>query len=323
MDPLNKLQLGLGRAAQERQARSVELLKQLAPREGYTLTALPDVRLLRSDRPLTSTPVLYEPGIVIVCQGQKRGFWADKVFLYDAQHYLAVSVPVPFTMETQASAAEPLLAIYITVDLQVLAKLTLELDDIAGARPAEPAGMVSTPMDDALSQTVLRLLEAMSSPIESVLLGPAIIREVYFRVLSGEQGASLRAALAGKGQFGKIAKAVRRIHAGFREPLTVEQLASEAAMSVPTFHAHFRAVTDTSPMQYLKSVRLHQARLLMLRHETTGAATCAEVGYVSSSQFSREFKRLFGRSPSDEVARMKSGFAMPQSPERQLWVASH
>ena len=296
---------------------------QLAPREGYTLTALPDVRFLRSDRPLTSTPVLYEPGIVVVCQGRKRGFWADKGYLYDAQHYLAVSVPVPFTMETEASAAEPLLAIYLTVDLTVLAKLALEFDEVAGAKPAKPAGMVSTPMDDALSQTVVRFLEAMSSPVESRLLGPAIIREIYFRVLSGEQGASLRAALAGQGQFGKIAKAVRRIHAAFGEPLTVEQLASEAAMSIPTFHAHFRAVTDTSPMQYLKSVRLHQARLLMLRNEMTVAATCAEVGYLSSSQFSREFKRLFGRNPSDEVARLKSSFAIPQIKGRQIWVASH
>jgi AraC-like DNA-binding protein len=226
-------------------------------------------------------------------------------------------------METEASAAEPLLAIYLTVDLTVLAKLALEFDEVVGSVPAKPAGMVSTPMDDALSKTVLRLLEAMSTSVESILLGPAIIREIYFRVLSGEQGASLRAALAGQGQFGKISKAVRRIHAGFREPLTVEQLAREAAMSVPTFHAHFRGVTDTSPMQYLKSVRLHQARLLMLRHEMTIAAACAEVGYMSSSQFSREFKRLFGRNPSEEVARLRSNFAMPQPQGRQIWVASH
>ena len=91
-------------AREERQASMVALLKRLAPREGYTLTALPDVRFLRSDRPLASTPVLYEPGIVVVCQGRKRGLWANQVYLYDAQHYLAVSVPVPFTMETDASA---------------------------------------------------------------------------------------------------------------------------------------------------------------------------------------------------------------------------
>lgn len=307
----------------EWQEAMVALMMRLAPQEGYTLTALPDIRFLRSDRPLPSAPVLYEPGIVIVCQGRKRGYWADKVYLYDAQHYLAVSVPVPFTMETDASTDEPLLAVYLTIDFTVLAKLALELDELTSPASAQPAGMVSTPMDDALSRTVLRLLEAMSSPVESRLLAPAIVREIYYRVLTGEQGPSMRAALASHGQFGKITKAVRRIHATFGDRLNVAQLAGEAGMSVPTFHAHFRTVTDCSPMQYLKSVRLHQARLLMLREDKTAAAACHEVGYESASQFSRDFKRLFGRSPVEEVARMKSSFSMPRLPGKQVWVASH
>lgn len=307
----------------ERQARMVALLKRLAPREGYTLTALPDVRFLRSDRPLASTPVLYEPGIVIVCQGRKRGFWANQVYLYDAQHYLAVSMPVPFTMETDASADEPLLAIYFSLDFTALASMALQLDALTERPKLAPVGMFSTPMDDALAQTVLRFLEAMDSPVEAVLLGPAMVREIYFRALIGEQGASMRAALASQGRFGKIAKAVRRIHTAFSERLTVEHLAREAGMSIPTFHTHFRSVTQNSPMQYLKSVRLHQARLVMLRNGKTAAAASSEVGYESASQFSREFKRFFGLSPGEEVARLKSGFAMPPLPGGHGWVTSH
>jgi AraC-like DNA-binding protein len=303
--------------------RAVELLKTLAPSEGYTLTALPEVRLLRSDRPLASTPVLYEPGIVFVCQGRKRGHWADKIYVYDAQHYLAVSVPVPFTMETDATAEEPLLAIYLTIDMTALAELALELDELTAPIAVPPVGMLSTPLDADLAQAVVRLLKVLNSPVESRLLGPGIVREIYFRVLTSEQGASLRAALAAHGRFGQIARAVRRIHAAYGERLTVDRLAGEAGMSVPTFHAHFRAVTDASPMQYLKAVRLHQARLLMLRDGRTVAAACLQVGYESASQFSREFKRFFGRSPSDEVSRLKSSFATPGPVDTQVWVASH
>ncbi|WP_245200030.1 AraC family transcriptional regulator [Herbaspirillum sp. LeCh32-8] len=299
------------------------LLARLAPHEGYNLSALPDVRFLRSNRPLATTPVLYDPGIVIVCQGRKRGFFGDEVYLYDASHYLAVSVPVPFTMETDASAAEPLLAIYMHLDFRLAADLMLEIDRHGGAAPSEPRGMLSTPMDASMQASVLRFLQAMSDPMQAAILGPSLVRELYFHVLAGEQGHSLRAALTMQGQFGKIARALRRIHAAYTQALDVDSLARESGMSVPSFHAHFRNVTRTSPMQYLKSTRLHQARLLMVRNGITAAAASGEVGYESPSQFSREFKRLFGRSPVEEVRRMKAEFAIPPPHAGSPFVSSH
>lgn len=305
------------------QQRMVALLENLAPVEGYNLTILPDVRFLRSNRPLSRTPVLYDPGVVIVCQGRKRGFLGDTVYVYDAQHYLAVSVPVPFSMETEASAAKPLLAIYFRLDFKVAADLMLQLDERDAGVPAEPRGMMSTPLDAKLSATVLRFLEAMSVPLEAELLGPALVREIYFHVLTGEQGGSMRAALTAQGQFARIARVIRKIHACYREPLDVGQLALEANMSVPTLHSHFKAVTRTSPMQYLKSTRLHQARLLMVRNEVTAALASVQVGYESASQFSREFKRLFGRSPVEEAERMRRTFAIPPPAPGSIFVASH
>jgi len=298
--------------------RMIALMDKLTPEEGYNLTVLPQVRFLRSNRPLSLTPVFYQPGIVIVCQGSKRGFFGDQVYLYDEQHYLAVSVPVPFTMQTQASEQAPLLAIYLYLDFNVVADLILQIDQQGGVAASKPQGMLSTPMDRAMSESVLRFVEAMGRPLEAEILGPALVREIYFRALTGEQGGAMRAALTLQGQFGKIAKAIRRIHGAFSLPLSVEQLAAEAGMSVPSFHSHFKSVTQTSPLQYLKSIRLHQARLLMVRNDVSAASAALEVGYESASQFGREFKRLFGNSPIEEVKRMKASFVVPPPG----WLAS-
>ncbi|WP_414636905.1 AraC family transcriptional regulator [Acerihabitans sp.] len=302
----------------------VSLLLALAPEEGYNLTTLPGVRLLRSNRPLARTPVLYDPGVVIVCQGCKRGYFGSRVYLYDEQHYLAVSVPVPFVMETDASPERPLLAIYLHLDFKVAAELMIQIDRLGVSMPAAPPqSMMSSPMDTALRSSVLRLLETLDQPMNAAILGPAIVRELYFRILTGAQGSAMRSALAMHGQFGKISKALQRIHAAYAQPLDLPQLAREAGMSVPTFHSHFKAITSTSPMQYVKSTRLHQARLLMVRQGMTAAAASHVVGYESPSQFNREFKRLFGLPPAEETRRMRENFAVPPVHSGSDYVSSH
>ena len=302
----------------------IALVKALAVQEGYNLTVLHDVRILRADRPLARTPVLYDPGIVIVCQGSKRGYFGQQTYLYDEQHYLAVSVPVPFVMETDASAEHPLLAIYMHLDFKVAAELILQIEQRdASHPPSAPKSMMSSPMDDTVKTAVLRLLEVLHNPLEAAILGPARVRELYFRVLTGAQGNAMRAALALQGQFGKISKALQCIHATYAAPLTLTQLAMEAGMSVPTFHSHFKKITKIPPMQYVKSVRLHQARMLMVRQQITAAAASYAVGYESPSQFNREFKRLFGLPPAEEIRRMQRNFAVPPVQQASVFVSSH
>lgn len=313
-------------AADTAQRRMVALLRSLAPSEGYNLTALPSVRILRSDRALTRTPVLYDPGIVIVCQGCKRGYFGDRLYVYDAQHYLAVSVPVPFDMETDATAAQPLLALYLHLDFAVAADLMLQIEreTLAETAPAPaPQSMLSSPIDADMRGSVLRFLQALNRPLEAAVLGPQLLRELYFRVLTGAQGHAMREALALKGQYGKIGRALRRIHAGYAGALDLAQLAQEAGMSIPAFHHHFKAITQTSPIQYLKSTRLHQARLLMVRQDLSAEAACYAVGYASASQFSREFRRLFGLSPALEARRMRTSFAIPPAFPGAGFVSSH
>ncbi|QGZ38138.1 transcriptional regulator, AraC family [Pseudoduganella flava] len=300
------------------------LAAALAPAEGYNPTALPGVRMLRSDRPLARTPVLYDPGIVFVCQGCKRGYFGGDVYVYDAEHYLAVSVPVPFDMETDATPQRPLLALYLHLDFALAADLMLHIDR-AGPPPVQaPRTMMSSRIDGTLRATLLRFLAALAQPLEAAVLAPGLLRELYFRVLTGPQGGPLRAALAQRGQYGKIGRALQLIHARYAEPLDLAQLARAAGMSVPSFHSHFKAITRTSPMQYLKSARLHQARLLMVRQDLTADGACRAVGYTSASQFGREFKRLFGVTPAAETKRMRERFAIaPPGRADSAYIASH
>ena len=296
-----------------RQQSTIALLEALAPGEGYTLSALEGVRFMRANTSIPRVPVLYEPSIVIVCQGRKRGYVGDAVYTYDPRQYLVLSVPLPFESETEASVDEPMLAVALRIDLQVAAELVLALEGSV-ARADPPAGIFSTPLDDAMSDALLRLLQALQSPSEARILGPSIVRELLYRVLTGPQGGAIHASLTQHSHFGKIGKALRRIHASYDSPIDVGTLAREAGMSVPAFHNHFKAVTLTTPIQYLKTTRLHKARLLMVQDGVSAATASHQVGYESPSQFSREFKRFFGRTPAHEAAEMRN--ALIQLPAR-------
>jgi AraC-like DNA-binding protein len=168
-----------------------------------------------------------------------------------------------------------------------------------------PRGIFATPLHDDLCNAALRLLESLRTPAEARILGPQIVREITYRVLRGPQGDALRAVAARHTHFGQISKALHRMHADYSDSLDVETLARESGMSVSTFHHNFKSVTSSSPLQYLKAIRLHKARLLMVNEGLGAGVAAGRVGYESPSQFSREFKRFFGSSPADEAARIR------------------
>jgi len=201
-----------------------------------------------------------------------------------------------------------MLAVSIRVNLAMLADLMMKMD--GGYRSdalALPQGIYSTELDCRLSETTVRLLECLNDPAETRILGPQIVREIIYRVLCGEQGGALRAAAALHSRFGQVSRALQRIHAEYASDLSVERLAETAGMSPSAFHQNFKAVTATSPLQYLKTIRLHKARMLMVYEGLRAGVAADRVGYESSSQFSREFKRLFGTTPveaTDDLRRM-------------------
>ncbi len=210
---------------------------------------------------------------------------------------------IPHACEVRAEALDgrPLLGVTIRVDVPTIANLLGEVRPRLGEEREVPNGLEACPIEAPLRDAVIRLLESLQSPVDAAILGPNLMREITYRVLCGQQGNVLRSLLVVRGRSARIHAAMQRIARTYASPLDVSSLASEAGMSVSAFHHDFKVVAATSPMQYLKSVRLHQARLFMLQDGLGVAAAAERVGYLSASQFSREFKRLFGRTPTDFV----------------------
>lgn len=282
--------------------RLLELAGRLAPNEGYNLTRLPSLRILRTETVLLDVPVLYKPGAVFVLQGRKQGMLESEVYLYDEEHYLSVSVPVPFRMESVASVDRPLLAIYVEFDMQLAAEIASDIERrSSGMSAAQAKSLISSKMEPAILDVLLRLLKALSDPVETAVLGTGILRELHYRVLVGPQGGAMISALQQRGTSGKIVRSLARLRDTYRSDVTVAALASEAGMSVPSYHAHFKALTGSSPMQYVKAMRLHEARLMIARQDRGIAEVALSVGYASPAQFSRDFKRHFRRTASDEA----------------------
>ena len=281
--------------------RLASLLGEVAVHEGTHRTLVEGVEVSRRSRSSPRAPVVYQPNIVVVGQGRKRGYLGDKVYQYDPFNYLVLSVPLPAECEWTASPEEPLLLVAINVDPTMLGEMLLEMDEPLPPVGPTPRGISTTPMSEELGGAVIRLLECLKSPLDSHMLGRQTVREIVYRVLQGEQGGALRSLASRDEHFSRIARVLKYIHAEYARPLSAEELARRAGMSVSAFHHNFKLVTASSPLQYLKRIRLDQARRLMA-HDGYNASTAARaVGYESPSQFSREFKRLFGVTPVEEA----------------------
>ncbi len=286
--------------------RLARLLDEVAVSEGLQRTLVEGVAVARVSKPSLRSPVVYRPMILVVGQGRKRAYLGDEVYTYDAFNYLVSSVPLPAECETQASPEEPLLLLTIDVEPTMLGEMLLEMDELPPPAALTPRGIATTPMTEEMGAAVIRLLECLKSPLDSRILGRQIVREILYRAMQGEQGGSLRALASRDDHFARIARVLKYVHAEYARRLSVEELARKAGMSVAAFHHHFKLVTASSPLQYLKRIRLDQARRLMA-HEGQNAGTAARaVGYESPSQFSREYRRMFGAPPREDVAALKA-----------------
>jgi AraC-like DNA-binding protein len=284
-----------------------DLIEQYAEGDGMHATAIPRLFLIRSSSPTQPIHALHEPAICIVARGRKQVMVGQSVLVYDRAKYLVVSVDVPIVGQIlEASADAPYLCIRLDLDPAAIGALLLEAQ-VPGADSDAPGPALSLSTVTAeLLDAVIRLVRLLAAPHDIPILAPLAEREILYRLLLGDQTSKLRQIAFAESKLQQINRAIGWIKKNFREPFSIDVVAAEARMSPSTLHEHFKSVTSMSPLQYQKQLRLQEARRLILLQSIDAAVAGHSVGYDSPSQFSREYKRMFGAPPARDVANLRA-----------------
>lgn len=287
---------------QENMAELVNLIEKYCPQDGVFPTIINNLVTYRNSQRQQLNPQVYQPGIVIGAQGKKHVYLEGKKYDYNAGNFMTLFVPMPVECEIlEASPEKPLLGVGIFFDRNRIANLLLKMDMVESPpvkRDAINASVIfSGPIKDNLLDAAIRLLKTLKNPSEAAILGEAIIDEIYFRILSEEQGGALKYHLQQRGQIQQISKAVEYVHQNLDKPISVDDLADIVNMSCSGFHKKFKEVMHLSPLQYAKSIKLNKAQTYIIEGKSVSEAGYM-VGYNSPAQFSREYKRHFGIVPS-------------------------
>ncbi|WP_342653033.1 AraC family transcriptional regulator [Pseudomonas sp. F3-2] len=288
-------------------ATLVALIKPLAVQPGFVDTRVRGVQAMSWDRYVASSPQIYEPSLIILAQGSKLARLGPRTFEYGAGHYLVQALSVPFMCETFATRDEPMYGVAVSIDRTVLSELVqmMHLAPDPSVKAQTPESMTSAELDASMRESVERLLRCLHDPLDAQVMGAARVREVLYAALRGAQAGVLRALVEQQGHFARIGAALQFLRDHYNEPLSVDDLARRANMSASTFHEHFKRSTLLSPVQYLKRVRLLKAQQMLIGEGMGVAQVAHKVGYQSTSQFSREYKRYFERNPGEEGDRLR------------------
>ncbi|NNF53581.1 MAG: AraC family transcriptional regulator, partial [Acidimicrobiales bacterium] len=267
--------------------------------DGMVDTGVKGVQLFRITESVRCAPAVYEPTLVAIVSGAKEAILDGKSYVYDSSQYMCCAMSMPVEAGTPAASPDnPLLGVQIALDTRVMTELAIEMERAAGAirKPKSgplPQGFALAHWDDAFTEALLRLLQLVDSPTDTAVLGDSRLREVYYALLKGEAGDSARRAF---GVGNEIASVIERVSSRPDEVVTIDDMAAQVGMSRAVFHRKFKQATTMSPIQFVKAMRLNNAAMRIAKGTSVNEAAM-EVGYVSSSQFSREFKRLYGQSP--------------------------
>jgi len=287
--------------------RLANLLASYTPHDGPFQLRLPGTWAVRVSRTSTeSSHATLGPALCVAAQGAKVVMLGREVVEYDPEHLLVLTVGLPISSQvTRASRKDPYLGLVLELDPARLAELAPRVYPRGIPKASEIGGLFAGRSNDSIVDAASRLLELLAHPEDAHLLGPLVVDEILIRLLRTPFGR--RVAQIGNPKSGvqQIAEAVTWIRAHFAHPVTVEDMAKSVHMSASSFHQRFKAITSMSPLQYQKVLRLHETRRLMLFQGMDATDACRRVGYVSPSQFSREYSRFFGSAPVRDIARLR------------------
>jgi AraC-like DNA-binding protein len=276
------------------------------PNDGF-IDPFPGVRLTRLSQTNEQIFGDSKPAVCFIAQGTKEVYLGESCYRYDPEHYLLATVDLPVKSIIQtASQQHPYLGLRIELDPGLVGSVMVEAGIVTSQNQGDARALCVSPVDSELLDAATRLVRLLDSPGEAKLLIPQIKREIIFRLLIGEQGHRLRHLPAPGGYTHRIAQALEKLRQDFNQPLSIESLAKELGMSSTRFHHHFKAVTDMSPLQFQKQIRLQEARRLMMGEDFDAASAGYQVGYGDPSHFSRDYKKHFGQAPMQDVERLRT-----------------
>lgn len=282
-------------------------LRQLAARaeNRRTETGIPRVAMVQGRIPEHQLSAVYEPMVNLILTGSKTMTVGDQTFHYDPATYFVMSVDLPAVGQVHPSAdGEPYLAVSLTLDPKIVINLLADLPKTLGGGLYN-SGFSVAPVTTELLDAWLRILRLMDKPNEIAALSPVYEREILFRILQGPLGWMLRDIATPDAALARIGVAINWLKGNFEKPVAIEELAEMASLSESAFYRHFKAVTALSPLQFQKRIRLLTARSSLLAGEGNATTVALRVGYESPNQFSREYARFFGLSPSKDIAGLR------------------
>ncbi|HEV7691672.1 MAG TPA: AraC family transcriptional regulator [Hyphomonadaceae bacterium] len=277
---------------------------------GTVQSAIPSVAITCA--PHTTQPAIgmFQPRFCLVLQGAKEVTIGERRMRYDPNNYFIASLEVPASgCIIEASASHPYIGLSMGLDAEMLAAL---LTDFPGRDDNDTVSFAVSPVTADLLDPWVRLMRLLDTPADIPVLAPMIEREILYRLVQGPQGRTLRQIARADSRLGQVRRAIAWIREHFDQALRVEALAELAGMSTASFHRHFKAATAMSPLQYQKSIRLQQARRMLVTKQNAARVGYA-VGYESASQFSREYARQFGLPPARDAARLRDGASLPDA----------